>query len=245
MPRSRPPAVWFADEPDRKPRLSRDRIVRAAVALLDAEGVEGLSMRRLATRLDSGTMSLYEYVSSREDVLDLAVDAAVAEIELNGDDEDRPWREALTRHMTRGRRVMRRHPWLPALMATRPLLGPHALARSEWVYALLHRAGLDGRRLTTAVGALTYYVQGYAGAENLWRARQRDPVAEGELRRRAQEYLDHRKERYPTLARHAGLADDDFDASFRLGLETVLDGIAVHVRAGSRQDGSGSASSGP
>jgi AcrR family transcriptional regulator len=189
-------------------------------------------------------MSLYEYVGSREDVLDLAVDAAVAEIELD-DDEDLPWREALTRHMTRSRRVMRHHPWLPALMATRPLLGPHALARSERVCALLHRAGLDGPRLTTAVGALTYYVQGYTGAENVWRTRQRDPAAEGELRRRAQEYLDHREELYPTLARHAGLGNDDFDDSFQLGLETVLDGIAARIRASPCSGGSASASSAP
>ncbi|MEU5978743.1 TetR/AcrR family transcriptional regulator [Streptomyces sp. NPDC047315] len=227
MPRQRPSAVWFADEPARKPRLTRERITTAAVALLDAEGVEGLSMRRLAARLNAGTMSLYEYVGSREDVLDLAVDAAVGEIEL--DDDQAPWRAALTRHMTRSRRVMRRHPWLPVLMATRPLLGPLALARSERVYALLHGAGLDGPRLTSAVGALTYFVQGFTNAENVWRTRQRDPAAENELRRQAQEYLDRRAELHPTLARHAALDDADFDESFRLGLETVLDGIAPHV----------------
>ncbi|MEU9607989.1 TetR/AcrR family transcriptional regulator C-terminal domain-containing protein [Streptomyces sp. NPDC048057] len=120
----------------------------------------------------------------------------------------------------------------PALVLPgRPLLGPHALARSERVYALLHRAGLDGPRLTTAVGALTYFVQGYTAAENVWRTRQRDPAAEGALRRRTQEYLDRRAELYPTLAQHAAPSGSggDFDASFRLGLETVLDGIAAHT----------------
>lgn len=228
MPRSRPAPVWFADGPERKPRLSRERIVAAAVALLDAEGPEGLSMRRLAARLDAGAMSLYEYVGSREDVLDLAVDAAVGEIELDGLD-GLSWREALCRQMTRSRRVMRLHRWLPALMATRPLLGPHALARSELVHSLLHRAGLEGPRLTAAVGALTYFVQGWTATENTWHGLRYDPAAETELRHQAQQYLQHREELYPVLARHADLGNDDFDGSFRLGLETVLDGIAAQL----------------
>ncbi|MEU1663995.1 TetR/AcrR family transcriptional regulator C-terminal domain-containing protein [Streptomyces sparsogenes] len=230
MPRSRPPAVWFAEEPHRKPRLSRERITRAAVSLLDADGVEGLTMRRLAARLEVGTMSLYEYVGSREDLLDLAVDEVIAEIEVDGVD-NAPWREALTRQLTRSRRVMRRHPWLPALMATRPLLGPHALARSELIYSILDRAGLQGPHLSAGVAALTYYVQGYTATENLWRGSHRDPEAETELRRQAQRYLDGRKELHPTLARHAELDNNDFDGSFRLGLDTVLDGIAAHIGA--------------
>ncbi|MFI0263952.1 TetR/AcrR family transcriptional regulator [Streptomyces sp. NPDC017056] len=228
MPQPRPPTIWLADEPDRKPRLSRQRITRAAVALLDAEGVEGLSMRRLAARLEAGTMSLYEYVGNRENLLDLAVDEVIAEIELDGVD-DAPWREALTRQLTRSRHVMGRHPWLPALMSTRPLLGPNALARSELIYAVLNRAGLEGPRLTAAVAALTYYVQGYTATQNLWRSSQRDPAAEAELRRQAQQYLDRREELHPTLARHADLGNDDFDGSFQLGLETVLDGIAARI----------------
>lgn len=230
MAERRPPAVWFAEEPDRKPRLSRERITRAAVALLDAEGVEGLSMRRLAARLNAGTMSLYEYVGSREDVLDLAVDAVIAEIDLDVAD-GASWRESLSRQVTRSRDVMRRHRWLPALMATRPLLGPHALTHAELIYALLGKAGLAGPRLTAAVGALTYYVQGYAAAENTWRRTVPDPAAEAELRHQAQQYLSRRQAEYPTLARHADLENDDFDDSFRLGLDTVLDGIEAHVRA--------------
>lgn len=229
MSRPRATAIWFADEPERKPRLSRERITRAAVDLLDVEGVDGLSMRRLAARLGAGVMSLYEYVGSKEDVLDLATDAAIAEIETDGVD-GLPWRDALRRQLGRSRQVMRRHPWLPALMATRPLLGPHALARSELVYALLHNAGLDGPRLTAAIGALTYYVQGYTAMESTWRGRQHDPAAEAELRRQAQRYLTRHTEQHPTLARHADLGVDDFDGSFQLGLDLVLDGIEAQLR---------------
>ncbi|MFE2753656.1 TetR/AcrR family transcriptional regulator [Actinosynnema sp. NPDC059335] len=228
MPRQRPAAIWFAEEPERKPRLSRDRITRAAVELLDAEGVAGLSMRRLAARLRAGTMSLYEYVGSREDVLDLAVDAVLAEIELDVDD-DLPWPDALRRQMVRSRRVMLRHPWLPALTATRPLLGPHALAAAELLHALLVRAGLTGPRLTAAVGALTYYVQGFTAAENTWRTTVRDPAEETDLRRRTQHHLTRHQDRYPVLAEHSTVADTDFDHSFHLGLDTVLAGIRAQV----------------
>lgn len=228
MPRTRASVVWYTEERRRKPRLSRERIAAAAVALLDAEGPAGLSMRRLAARLDAGAMSLYEYVGGKEDVLDLAVDEAIAEIGVD-DPGDLPWRAAVTRQLERSRQVMRRHPWLPTLMATRPLLGPNALARSEFFHSLLERAGLSGARLTAAVGTLTYYAQGFVAAENTWHGVVRDPEGEAELRRRAQRYLDERRERYPALARHADLGDDDFDGSFRLGLDTVLDGIEARL----------------
>ncbi|MGP4113315.1 TetR/AcrR family transcriptional regulator [Streptomyces sp. 4N509B] len=248
-----PHAVWFDEERPRKPRLSRERIARAAVELLDAEGVAGVSMRRLAARLGSGTMSVYEYVGGREDVLDLALDTVFGEIELDepdgthdepdgthdgpdgaggeGDAGGRdgevepPWREALTRHLTRSRAVMRRHPWVPALAATRPLVGPNALARSEAFYAQLVRAGLTGPHLVAAVGALSYYVQGFVAAENTFHDRVRDPADEAELRRATERFIADQGDRYPTLTRHAQLGNDDFDGLFLLGVTTILDGI--------------------
>ncbi|MDA3648752.1 TetR/AcrR family transcriptional regulator [Saccharopolyspora indica] len=225
MGEQRPPAIWFSAQRPRKPRLSTERIARAAVAVLDAEGASGLSMRRLAARLDVSAMSLYEYVNSKEDVLDLAVDEALAEIELDATDGT-PWREALTQQLRSGRRVMKRHPWLPALMSTRPLLGPNALALSERFYTVLTAVGLEGPRLTAVVGALTYYVQGYAAMENFWTGAHRDPTRESELRARSQHYLETHRQTYPTLARQADLVGtDDFDDSFDLGLTTILDGI--------------------
>ncbi|KAA5825851.1 TetR/AcrR family transcriptional regulator [Saccharopolyspora hirsuta] len=228
----RPPAIWLAEQRPRRPRLTAERIARAAVAVLDAEGASGLSMRRLAARLGVSAMSLYEYVNSKEDVLDLAVDEAFAEVELAAADGV-PWREALAQQLRQGRDVMRRHPWLPAVMSTRALLGPNSLALSERFYAILTAAGLDGPRLTAVVGALTYYVQGYAAMENFWREVHRDPAREAELRAAAQQYLESRRADYPTLARQADLVGtDDFDESFELGLGTVLDGIEAQLRSG-------------
>jgi AcrR family transcriptional regulator len=246
MPRppQRPDPVWFsAEERPRRPRLSRERIVAAAVELLDAEGESGFSMRRLAARLGSGAMSLYEYVGSREDLLDLAVDQVMGEVALaaetdpdaenaenaetteNAEGAAVRWRQVLTRQLSQSRQVMKRHPWLPALVATRPLLGPNSLARSELFYGTLVRAGLSGPRLVAAVGTLVYYVQGYVATENIWRAWQRNPADETELRRQAAEYIAKRAELYPTLTAQAQLDIDDFEGQFLLGLETILDGI--------------------
>jgi AcrR family transcriptional regulator len=230
MARKRPhDALWLrGDERRRKPRLSRDRIVAAAVDLLDAEGVDGFSMRRLAARLDAGTMSLYEYVSSREDVLDLALDAAFGEMAPT-ESAGAPWHHVLTEQAAEARRIMRRHPWVPTLVGTRPLLGPASLARSERAYAALHRAGLVGPPLIAAISAMFSYVHGFVAAENTWRTQLPDKDEETDLRRKVQQHLDHHADLYPTLARHGRVDDNDFDGGFELGLKIVLDGIEAQL----------------
>ncbi|WP_043638217.1 TetR/AcrR family transcriptional regulator [Nonomuraea candida] len=220
-----PESIWLRDDDrPRRPRLSRERIVEAAVALLDAEGAAGLSMRALAARLRAGTMSLYEYVRSKEDVLDLALDEVIGEIEEPP--EPGPWRDYLVRQLTQSRAVMRRHPWVPALTATRPLLGPNALARSRPFYAALASAGLAGPALTAAVGTLTSYVNGFVAAENIWWARIRTPAADAELRGAV---AGHLNERMADLARLAQVDNGDFDGQFLLGLDLILDGIAARL----------------
>ncbi|UBU16545.1 TetR/AcrR family transcriptional regulator [Nonomuraea gerenzanensis] len=225
-----PDTIWFRDDArPRRPRLSRERIVAAAVALLDAEGVAGFSMRGLAARLGAGTMSLYEYVRTKEDVLDLALDEVIGEIEvpseiqahgeIEGHGEPKPWRELLIAQLTQSRAVMRRHPWVPALTATRPLLGPRALARSRLFYAALAEAGLAGPVLTAAVGTLSSYVNGFVAAENIWWQKVRTPAADAEIRARVAGHLD------AEFARLSQVEDADFDGQFLLGLGLILDGI--------------------
>ncbi|WP_228000735.1 TetR/AcrR family transcriptional regulator [Nocardia australiensis] len=224
--------VWFEEQPPpRKPRLSRERIVTAAVGLLDAEGVEGFSMRRLAARLDAGVMSLYEYARGREDVLDLALDAVLDEVPLDASGAAN-WRAALTVRLRHFRRLMRRHPWMPVLIGTRPLLGPNALARSERTYTDLVGAGLTGPALVAAVSALTDYTHGFATTENSWHSWIRDPADDSRLRDQAQRHIAEHADRYPTLHRHARLDDADFDGGFDLGLKIILDGIQAQLPTG-------------
>jgi AcrR family transcriptional regulator len=220
-----PESIWFREEArPRKPRLSRERIVAAAVDLLDAEGVGGFSMRALAARLRAGTMSLYEYVKSKEDVLDLALDEVFGEIAA---EEGPTWRATVVRQLAESRHVMRRHPWVPALTATRPLLGPNFLARSRLFYSSLAAAGLSGPALTAAVGTLTSYVNGYVAAENTWWATVRTPEADAGIRERVARFL---AENATELSRHAHVDDGDFESQFLLGLEIILDGVETRLR---------------
>ncbi|MEV4564765.1 TetR/AcrR family transcriptional regulator C-terminal domain-containing protein [Nonomuraea sp. NPDC049419] len=226
-----PESIWFRDDArPRRPRLSRERIVTAAVELLDAEGVAGFSMRALAARLRAGTMSLYEYVRSKEDVLDLALDEAIGEI--GEPPADGPWRDLLTDHLVRSRAVMRRHPWMPALIATRPLLGPNALAGSRAIYGTLAREGLHGPALTAAIGTLSSYLYGFVAAENTWWATIRTLAADAELRARVADHL-HRHE--SELGHQAQVDDGDFDTQFGLGLDLILDGLSTRLKENPRE----------
>lgn len=219
--------MWLRDEQPPKRRLSREQIVEAAIALLDAVGVDGFSMRRLAARLEVAPMSIYEHVAGKEDIFDLALDAAFAEI-ASEPSTSADWRATITHHLKDGRQVMHRHPWMTTLIGTRPLLGPATLERSEQFYAALHSVGLTGPPLVAAVNALFGFLHGFVASELSWRSsigRHDD----AELRQRASELLSGHADRLPTLARHAQLDDADADGGFSRCVEMILDGVQAHI----------------
>jgi AcrR family transcriptional regulator len=137
---------------------SRDEITAAAVAIADREGLDAVSMRRVATRLGTGAASLYRYLESREDLLDLMVDATGAEYVFAAPTGD--WLADLLDIGEQARTIMRRHPWLPPLLTTRPVLGPNGLVLLEHVLEALapHAAGtaakLEALGLLNAATAL-------------------------------------------------------------------------------------------
>ncbi|GIH80058.1 TetR family transcriptional regulator [Planobispora longispora] len=205
------------------PPLSRDRIVQEAVALLDAEGADRLTMRRLAERLGTGSTTLYWHVKTKDDVLDLALDAIFAEVEIPQKSGE-GWRADITALINGWRAVLLRHPWSAALLS-RPMLGPNVLARSEFLYATLLAAGVVEPHLTAAAYGLSNYVIGSGLMQATWPA-----DAEQEVRRAAREHLQSNRERYPALAAHGPLvAEGDWDTGFALGLTWLLDGIQAGV----------------
>ncbi len=146
-------------EPRSEPSLSRDRIVATAVELLDAEGVGGLSMRRLADRLGSGVMSLYWHVDNKEDVLDLALDSV---LEYRGPPRtagSQAWHEDVVHMLEDWRAGMLRHPW-SALLLPRRTLGPNILGRLELLSRTLSGAGVADADLNVALWSLWNYVIG-------------------------------------------------------------------------------------
>lgn len=140
--------------------LSRQRLVSEAVRLADSEGVDGLSMRRLAAVLGAGAMSLYHYVANKEELLDAMIDIVFGEIELPSVDTD--WQSALRGRAASARQVLARHPWAIGLMESRTSPGPANLRHREAVTACLRRAGFSVLMATHANWLLDSYVYGFA-----------------------------------------------------------------------------------
>lgn len=124
---------------------SRAEITAAAIGIADREGLDAVSMRRVAAELGTGAASLYRYVETRDDLLDLMIDAVGGEQALPPPSGD--WLADLVGVGDQARAVMRRHPWLPGLVTTRAVLGPNGLAVLEHVLEVLapHPAGLTAK----------------------------------------------------------------------------------------------------
>lgn len=140
--------------------LSKQRVVEEAVRLADREGVDELSMRRLAGALSAGAMSLYRYVASKDELLDAMIDIVFEEIELPPEDAD--WQSAMRLRAVSAREVLASHPWAIGLMESRTSPGPANLRHREAVTSCLRRAGFSVVMATHANWLLDSYVYGFA-----------------------------------------------------------------------------------
>jgi AcrR family transcriptional regulator len=205
-------------EPRSEPPLSRERIVATAVELLDAQGVGGLTMRRLADRLGSGVMSLYWHVDNKEDVFDLALDSV---LDYRGPPpmvESQDWRGEVVDMLEDWRASMLCHPWSTSLLPRRAL-GPNILSRLELLSKTLSRAGVADADLNVAIWSLWNYVMGATITRASFDLSDDDRAA-------AQQRLARLSERYATIERSRLLLDDDWDGAFRKGLGFLLDGLS-------------------
>lgn len=175
-------SVWLADKAARRrgrgagqpSGLDRDRITEATVRLLDAEGLAKFSMRRLAAELNVTAMSVYWYVDTKDDLLELALDAAFGELTLPDPDADEDWRDQL-RALARGYRdLLVRHPWLSPLIGTYVNIGPNSLAFSRVVQRVIRRTGLPAHGLVAAISAVFQFVYGFGTMEGHFVARSAD-----------------------------------------------------------------------
>lgn len=140
--------------------LSKQRVVLEAIRLADREGVDGLSMRRLADALGAGAMSLYHYVANKDELLDAMTDVVFEEIELPSEETD--WQSAMRRRAVSARQALARHPWAIGLMESRTSPGPANLRHHEAVIACLRKAGFSVAMATHANWLLDSYVYGFA-----------------------------------------------------------------------------------
>ncbi|WP_234388684.1 MULTISPECIES: TetR/AcrR family transcriptional regulator C-terminal domain-containing protein [Streptomyces] len=220
-------SVWLRQPPTprNEPPLSRERITEAAVALLDEEGMERLTMRRLAERLGAGATTLYWHIDTKDDVIDLAIDAIFAEAPLP-DPGTGSWQENVVALLSGCRDMLLRHPWSAALpLRQRPSIGPNFLAWLEFLQATLARAGFEGRQVQAACWVLYNHVQGSTASQSSLRWTSDERTA-------AQERLTLQKDRYPTLSTYEYMLDDDWEQNFRLGLKYLLDGLDAQLAPG-------------
>ncbi|MGV9313086.1 TetR/AcrR family transcriptional regulator [Streptomyces sp. NPDC003691] len=216
--------LWPERTPRGQPPLTLDRIAAAAVVLLDEQGIDRLTMRRLAERLDVVAPSLYWHIDNKDNVIDLALDAVFGEPPGRAGEADVCWRDRVTGVMSGIRATLVRHPWATAALTSRPpSVGPNFLAWLETLQTSLARAGLPDKELTAATWTLFNHVMGFAWSESTGRvtAEQRDA---------GREHLRDNRHRYPTLASNDSLYCGGWDGMFSIGVRYLLDGIGTRLR---------------
>ena len=198
--------------------LSRERILDAAVALLDRDGLGGFSMRRLAEELGVGTMTLYGYFRSRDALLDAVVDAGALQLELPVGDGD--WRGRLRQLVLTMRRSLVEHPAVVELRLRRPLISAGALRITETAMELLRQAGFTAHEAAAIYRTLYVYTFGFAAFAPHGRA-----DADARATRSALAALP--ADDYPALveAAEAAAAVTADPALFEFGLDLLLDGV--------------------
>ncbi|MDO0934046.1 TetR/AcrR family transcriptional regulator [Streptomyces sp. DG2A-72] len=215
-----------------KPGLNLEQIVEAAVRIADADGLEALSMRRVATELGTGTMSLYRYVPGKGELLDLMLDRVQQPSENPADLGEGDWRSALEALGRATLDLYRRHPWLLQVNQARPILGPSALDGMEKVLTLIRPMGLTDPELVSAIIMIDGYVVGAARTQLYQQeAERRTGLTDAEFWQAQVPTLEKvlASGRYPVMA---SLSEDtfgpDFD-HFEFGLQRILDGLEVFV----------------
>ena len=204
-------------------RLSRERMLLAAIAQVDEGGLEALSMRKLAEVLDVAPMALYRHVADKEDLVDGMIDVVFSEIDLPSSGGD--WRTSMRQRAISLRDVLLRHRWAIGLMEARANPGPANLRHHDAVIGSLRAAGFDMAMVAHAYSLLDGYIYGFALTKMNLPFEGGDDVAEI-----AQTMLQpFPVGEYPNLVafitEHAMKAEYDYGDEFEYGLDLILDGL--------------------
>ncbi|KZM74421.1 TetR/AcrR family transcriptional regulator C-terminal domain-containing protein [Nocardia terpenica] len=232
MPSSSQPAtlVWMRDRPrGGRPVISEEKIVGTAIRIADAEGLDALSMRRIAAEMGSGTTSLYRHIANKDELIELMVDAVYAEAPFLGPAAD--WQAEMAAHAREFRALLLRHPWLGQQASRRPALGPNVIRHADHALGLVGAATDDPTRVALMVDAVNTYVLGSVATELAELEAQRSTgMTEDEWRNSVGEYVQQVVEsgKYPHFNRRIIEAEDpDADERFEFGLTSLLAGLAI------------------
>lgn len=231
--------IWFRQDRARRgprPTLSRDEITRVAIELADSEGLDAVSMRRIAAKLGAGTTSLYWYVASKDDLYELMVDEVVGEIRVP--ESSGVWQEDLRRLAHAIHATLRRHRWM-VLLGIRPVLGPKTRRFGETAPRVFDPLGLDHALRVKILAALNNYLYGFVHREIAWeQAREQSGLTQRQWTARLRSYVDRARLDDPDFAEpweasETLVSDDNLD----FGLDCLLDGVAARLapETGSRR----------
>jgi len=227
------PSLWFdpsVDDQDRRPRLTRERVVTEALAVIAHDGVQALTMRRLATRLGVVPGAVYHHVRNKQQLQDLILDNVLAEIDVHTD-PSLGWTGQLKLLAHRLRKVLEDHPGVAGILKTRDPLGPHSLALAEAFLGPLQRAGFGDRQAGLAFFLLVDYTTGFAVGglpTSVNEQRLRDPATRTQLH---QFFRSLPPDRFPALValgEHVWV--DNRDERFTAGLDVLVSGLE-HTRS--------------
>lgn len=233
--------LWRTSEPLSRGRRaatrSVDQIVHAAIAIADADGVDGLSIRRVAERLSVAPMSLYTYVPGRAELLDLMLDQVYGETARPPLRSTR-WREALDVVARENHALYLRHPWMVQVATSRPVLGPNLIAKYDYELGALDGIGLDDVEMDDVLALVLSFVHGAArdvvDAANLVRG---TGLTEQQWWDASAPHLDavFDPSRHPLAARVGTAAGQARGAAydpahgFEFGLARLLDGVGTYL----------------
>ncbi|WP_037311939.1 TetR/AcrR family transcriptional regulator [Amycolatopsis orientalis] len=220
--------LWGAPEPER-PGLSLGRIVTAAVEVADAEGLAALSMRKVAERFGTTTMSLYRYVPGKAELVELMRDAVYGEFPVQPAD-GLGWREGLERWARLAWERYRRHPWLVHSAGTRRLPGPNIMTGYDHALDVAARSGLAPAQVIAVVNLVGGFVESVARQAGETAELQRRTGVSHERWWSERESLFERLDAYPALERlwKEGGMDTPLDP-FEFGLQRTLDGVQALI----------------
>ena len=201
--------------------LSKERVLRAAIELADSEGIEALSMRRLAKELGVEAMSLYNHVANKDEILAGILDLVASEFELPSDNGD--WKTAMRRHAISSRDALLRHRWATSLWMSAQGGGTARLRNGDWMLRTLREAGFSRDLIYHAFHILESYILGYTMQQLNF------PYKDEELAGMAETFLKQLPAgEYPDFVEHVmqHLEPHEGDAGgFELGLNLILDGL--------------------
>jgi AcrR family transcriptional regulator len=221
-------SLWFdapMNDQDRRPQLTRQRVVAEALAVIAQDGAQALTMRSLATRLGVVPGALYHHVGNKQQLQDLVLDGVLAEIDFDLD-SSMPWAEQLKIVAHRLRQVLEDHPGVAGILKTRDPLGPHSLALAEAFLSPLRAAGFGDREAGLAFFLLVDYTIGFAISSprtSVNEQRVRDTAIRAQLHEFFRSLPPDRFPALVALGEHVWL--DNRDERFTAGLDVLVDGL--------------------